>query len=242
MIKNKDLIGFGFNDRESAVYLSLLELGVSPMSRVVKKSGIKRTTLYDVLESLKKKGFVSVTKRKGGAFYMPEDPRIIGEKIKEQERLFTKLLPEILSITNTHQKKPRIRFFEGAGGLKEIYKDSLKYEDQELLAWIPEELELFDQRFLDDLYLVERLHKKIWMRVIAPDEPFIREYKSRDEQALCTTKVIPDEAFKLDVQIMLYGENSVGILSFSDEVGLIVESKTIYKTLKSIFEWQWAGL
>lgn len=239
MTKRNNLEIFGFNERESLVYTTLLELGSAPMSRIVKKSGLKRTTLYDVLETLKKRGFVSITKQHGRAVYLPEDPRVIGEKLDEQQVVFKKILPELLSITNTFQKKPRVRFYEGMDGLKEIYRDCLQHENQEVLAWTPEELELFDQAFLSNIFTPKRLKNRIWMRVIAPDYPFMRKHQARDVAELRKTAIVEGDEFNLDVEIMLYGSSSVGVVSFVDQMGLIVESKAIFQTLKSIFELQW---
>lgn len=239
MIKHYNLETFGFNEKEAHVYVTLLELGAAPMSRIVKKSGLKRTTLYDTLETLKKRGFVSVTKQNGRAVYLPEDPRTIGDKLDEQQITFNKILPELLSITNTFQKKPIIRFYEGIDGLKDIYTDCLKYEDQEVLAWTPEELELFDQAFLNNIFTPKRLKNKIWMRVLAQDHPFMRTHQKRDVAELRKTTIVEDSGFNLDVEIMLYGNSSVGIISFVDQMGLIIESKSISRTLKSIFEQQW---
>jgi hypothetical protein len=44
------------------------------------------------------------------------------------------------------------------------------------------------------------------------------------------------------VDITLYGGRFVGIMSFKDGLGLIIESEGIYKTLKSIFEMNWIML
>lgn len=241
MTKHNNLEIFGFSEKESHVYVTLLELGAAPMSRIVKKSGLKRTTLYDILETLKKRGFVSVTKQHGRAVYLPEDPRAIGEKISEQQVVFNKILPELLSITNTFQKKPKIRYYEGQDGLKEIYKDCLEHENQEVLAWTPEELELFDQSFLQNIFTPKRLKSRMWMRVIAPDYPYMRKHQARDTAELRKTFIVEDGEFNLDVEIMLYGNSSVGIVSFADQMGIIVESKAIFQTLKSIFELQWAS-
>lgn len=242
MTKPNNLEIFGFSERESLVYITLLELGSATMSRIVKKSGLKRTTLYDVLETLKKRGFISITKQHGRAVYLPEDPRVIGDKLDEQQVIFNKVLPELLSITNTFQKKPKIRFYEGIDGLKEIYKDCLKYEGQEVVAWTPEELELFDQSFLNNIFTPKRLKNKVWMRVIAPDYPFMRKHQTRDTAELRKTTIVEDSEFNLDVEIMLYGNSSVGIVSFTDEMGLIIESKSISQTLKNIFELQWSSV
>lgn len=239
MTKHTDLEIFGFNEKESLVYMTLLELGSAPMSRIVKKSGLKRTTLYDVLETLKKRGFISITKTYGRTVYLPEDPRIIGEKLDEQQIIFKKTLPELLSIANTFQKKPKIRHYEGQDGLKEIYKDCLEHENQEVLAWTPEELELFDQSFLQNIFTPKRIKNRMWMRVIAPDHPYMREYQMRDTAELRKTLIEEGKKFDLDVEIMLYGNSSVGIVSFTDQMGMVIESKAIFQTLKSIFELQW---
>ena len=52
-------------------------------------------------------------------------------------------MPELLSIANFIDKKPQIRYFEGKEGLKEIFKDTLNYPNQEILAWFPRTFEKF---------------------------------------------------------------------------------------------------
>src|SRR4030066_232747 len=67
-------------------------------------------------------------------------------------------------------KKSTIKFYEGNEGIKEVYKDTLNYPDQELLAWVSQEAVVgFDVGWLDKYYISKRLEKKIWVRVIAPD-------------------------------------------------------------------------
>ena len=53
----------GFSPKEADVYISLLELGSAVVSDVAKKAGINRSTAYVLLESLEKKGFVSVSEK-----------------------------------------------------------------------------------------------------------------------------------------------------------------------------------
>ena len=51
----KTLISVGFSEKEAAVYLALLELEVAGVTEIAKKSNIKRSSTYVVLESLKQK-------------------------------------------------------------------------------------------------------------------------------------------------------------------------------------------
>ena len=43
---------FGLNDREVKVYLALLKIGTSSVHSIAEKTGIIRTTVYDIIKSL----------------------------------------------------------------------------------------------------------------------------------------------------------------------------------------------
>ncbi|MDO8589742.1 MAG: helix-turn-helix domain-containing protein [bacterium] len=237
-----DLQNIGLDGKESTAYLALLELGEATMGGLVKKSGLKRTTLYDTIESLKGKGLVSTAKRQKKIIYIAEDPRKILEQLDEKKSAVEKMLPELLSITNTLKQKPRIRYFEGLEGIKEVYRDTLRYPDQKVQAWVSEEMVLeFDKKFMDE-YPKKRTEKKIWAEVIAPDLPEIQRYKGLDTASLRTTRLIDPERFPLAVEISLYGPDRIGIMSFQDQLGLIIESGPMARTLKSIFALQWESL
>lgn len=239
----KDLEKLGLDEKESKVYLALLELGEANIQRIAKKSGVKRTTVYDIIESLKEKGLLSSVTRHKKILYSAEDPRTLEEKLEEKKHTLRRILPELLSIANALDKKPRIRFFEGIEGIKEVYKDALGYSDQEMLAWVsPTVAGNFDMQFLDEYYLPKRVAKKIWVRAIAPDEPFMQKYKGLDEKSLRKTKLVSASLFPIEVEINLYGKNKIAVMSFSEKIGLIIESQKIFTTLKSIFEMNWNSI
>ncbi|MGB3073265.1 MAG: helix-turn-helix domain-containing protein [Candidatus Moraniibacteriota bacterium] len=231
------------NEKEAAIYLALLELGESNIGQLAKKSGVKRTTVYDVLEALKQKGLASQIKKSKKTLFSAEDPRSLEQTLDEKKHRLQVMLPELLSLANFLDNKPRIRFYEGTEGIKEVYKDTLRYPDLELLAWVAEEaIEAFDEKFLNDYYLPRRVEKKIWVRAIAPDVPYMQQYKGQDIPSLRKTRLLDAARFPLDVEINLYGRNKIGIMSFSEKIGLIIESERIFRTLESIFEAQWESL
>jgi sugar-specific transcriptional regulator TrmB len=239
----KELENLGLDDKEAQVYLGLLEVGEANIAEISKKSGVKRTTVYNAIENLKEKGLVSSTARRQNTIYIAEDPRKLEQGLSEKMLFLKNILPELLSISNFIDKKPKIKFFEGFEGLKNVYMDTLNYPDQELLAWISEKyLESFDEKFLYDYYVPERVKRKIWVRALAPDDLRISRFKEEDEKSLRKTRLIPTVKFPFSVEINLYGKNKISIISFEEKIGLIIESEKIYGTLKSIFEinWLWA--
>jgi HTH-type transcriptional regulator, sugar sensing transcriptional regulator len=239
----KDLENLGLTDKEAKVYLAVLELGEGNIQDISKKSGVKRTTVYDILDSLKEKKLISSLNKGKKALFSAEDPRKIESQLDEKKEVLRKILPELLSITNLLDKKPTIKFYEGDEGIKEAYKDTLRYPDQELVAWMtPESHTNFDIKWLEENYLPKRIKNKIWARVIASDSTEIQNYKSRDEKSLRRTKLVSAEEFPFEVEINLYGKNRIAIMSFAEKIGLIIESPKLYRTLKSVFELGWKSL
>ena len=233
----------GLDEKEAEAYLALLELGEGSMGRLAEKSGIKRTTLYDIVDSLKRRGLLSMSRRGKRTVYVAEDPRILEEHLEEKRHKLKRLLPELLSIANFLESKPKIRYFEGDEGIKEVYKDTLNFPNIEMLAWVAEEAwDFYDQEFLFEYYVPKRVAKKIWVRVIAPDLPRMREYKNNDQKSLRQTRLVSAREFPLPVEIDLYGHDRIAIMSFAEKLGLIIESKKIYTTLRSVFEMNWKSL
>lgn len=233
----------GLSEREAKVYASLLELGETSIQRVSKKSKIKRTTIYGAIDTLKEKGLVTTIIKKKRKYYIAADPRELESKLDQQKNILKNLMPELLSITNLIDKKPKIKFYEGVQGLREIYSDSLNYPNSSLWAWETDDdtyTKTFDKGFVD-YYIPKRISKKIMAYIIGPDSPEMRHYKKEDEKSLRHTKLDPNGK-NLQVEISIYGLNKVAIVSFKENFGLIIESQTIYDTLRKIFDEAWKNL
>ncbi len=239
----EDLKQFGFDEKEAQLYMCLLELGESNVAQISRKSNIKRTTCYDIIDSLKKRGLITATIRKKRTYYFAEDPRKIERSLEEKKQLLTTILPQLLSVANFIDKKPKIRYFEGIEGIKDVFRDTLNYPKQETLAWVSDDaVKYFDIDWLWNFYVLKRVEKKIWQRSIAPDVAYLKNVKTNDQKHLRQTRLISPKEFPFQVEINLYGGKNIGIMSFQEKIGLIIESKKIYTTLKSIFEAHWKSL
>ncbi len=234
-----DLSSFGLDKKAGKIYLTLLELGESNLSTILKKTGIKRTTAYDVLNDLRNRGLVAFTKLGKRTHYVAEDPHAIGTHIEDSKKKFNQILPELLSISNAILKKPKIRYYEGVEGMRQVYEDTLKYPDQELLGWVSEKaLSVLGKKFLYS-YLASRMQKKIWVRAIATETSEMAKYAEEDVSSLRKTRLVAKDDFPFEVEVNLYGKRNIAIMSFEEEFGMIIESEKMWKTLKSIFEMGW---
>ena len=231
----------GPSDNEAATYLTALEgaFGVS-VAGISRKTGIKRSTVYLALATLMKQGLISMSRRGNRHVYMAEDPHIFVAKLKEQESYLRVLLPELLSLTNTLAKKPTIRFFEGVGGIKDVYRDTLEQKEGEICAWATDDItEHFDTTWLTEEYVPMRVQAKIRTRGLVPDTTDMRALVPNNAQTLRTLRFLVANEAPFSIEINIYSGRKVALVSFREEFGIIIESTTIHDTLKAIFESAW---
>ncbi|TSD02592.1 MAG: transcriptional regulator TrmB [Parcubacteria group bacterium Athens0714_16] len=239
----KDLLDAGLTENESGIYLAALELGETTVSRLAKKAGVKRTTAYLVIESLKDKGLITSIKKEAASVFFAEDPHKLHSMLEERRNKIDKIMPQLLAFSNLIDKKPEIRYFEGEEGIKDVYRDSLKFPDQEMLTWYSEAyVKHFDEKFFLEDYIPRRLKKKISVRAILQDSEAIRSLIDKDQQHLRRTKIVSKDEYNVSIELNIYGNNKVGVISYEEEFGLIIESKKIHESLKSIFELVWGLL
>ncbi len=243
MLVNK-LEKAGLSNKEARVYLAALELGETTIARLAQKSGVKRATVYLMVDSLKEKGLLSSVKKKNKDLYFAEDPRILEKNLEEKQEALHKMMPEILSIANFLDKKPTVRYFEGQSGMIETFQDMLNYPDQEILAWYNENFLMaeFYKTYFFERFIPARKKNKIWVRTILPDNAELRSFAKKGSAYLNQARFVTNAKFNLKSSIGIYGKNKVQISSYKDEIGMIIESEDIHDSLKSIFEVMWEGL
>lgn len=237
-IKN-NLQLFGFEGKKADVYLAALELGSATVIEIAKKAAIKRTTCYDILLDLKNLRLISETIKGKKRLFIGEDPEKIKKDLLNKEQLFNEILPELKSVYNIKGTKPKIRFFEGKEGLKEVYADTLNYFG-EMLAFASEDVaKILGKNWTDD-YLKKRVKKGLRVRAIMPGTEIIRkEYVAFDQQQLRSSKLVDPQKYPFSVEINIYGHQKVALMSSKEEIGIIIEGKEIYNTMKLIFELTW---
>ncbi|MDP1884181.1 MAG: helix-turn-helix domain-containing protein [Candidatus Moranbacteria bacterium] len=237
MILDK-LITNGFDKKEAQVYITILELGEGTIAEITKKSLIKRSTVYEMIELLKKRGIISQSRRKKRPVFLAENPKKLLELLEEEKRGLEEIMPELLSITNLIDKKPKIRYFEGKEAYKEVFNDVLKYPGVEMLGTFNEKFWDYEG-FFTDYFMPERQEKKIWARILFRNNPVLRDVAEELGAYFSQTKLVPSEKFNIQIEMVVYGYNKVGFVSYNEEMAIIIESQKIHDTQKGFFETIW---
>jgi sugar-specific transcriptional regulator TrmB len=234
----EELINAGLSENEAKVYLAALELGETSVYRLAKKSGVKRTTTYLAVESLKEKGLISAFQRNNITLCYAESPKKLALVLEEKKRSLDRIMPELLAFNNLMDRKPKIRYFEGREAYKEVFNDVLNYAGNEMLGTFNEKFWDYEN-FFTSHFMPKRKEKKIWARTLFQDNPELRSLKREEQAHFFQSKLVPGDKFKIEIEMVIYGNNKVGFVSYDEEMAIIIESQKIHDTQKSFFETIW---
>lgn len=236
----KAIAGLGLDEKEASVYLACLELNGADNADIAKKTKLNRITNYEVLKRLEKHGAVGSYKRRGAKHFLAVDPRILLQQTKEKVAIAEGLLPQLVALTNNLERKPKIYFFEGLEGIKNIYNDSLQ-SGQEILTFTnPADLENILGGFMDKYYQ-ERLKRKIRVRGMTPDDKSGVEAKLQGPKVMRQVRLFDSKKYFINNEVMIYGDK-VAIYSSKDQIGVVIQSQQIVDTVKNIWQMVWDSL
>lgn len=243
---------FGLNDLEAKIYLGGLGIGAQPASIIAKKTGIKRSHCYNVISGLITKRIMQEFTKDRVRFFNSRPPSTIvsilehrKEQLESQKEKLIKILPEFDKIKNPNLVQPKIFFFQGLEGMKEIYEDTLKSGAKEIYGFGDFDYFFPTQnykQFNDWLwkYTIRRARKKIkYLGILNKSKGSDIAYKHRKGQNR-VLKMLKNT--HLPIEINIYG-NKVAIVSiYRDIVGIIIEQPEIAESLRNLHKAFWAFL
>lgn len=246
------LQSFGLSESETAVYLALLELGTQPASVVARKAGLKRGHTYNVLAGLSQKGVVQEFERRGVRTFTCTRPANLlsllerrADDLENTKRQLLQSLPILESIINPLAAQPKVRFYQGIDGIKQIYEDTLRFPNQDLYAigdfdhYFPRENspELNDWMWR---YCDRRAKANIrYLGIVNKSSTTDIAFRKRKGQKRVFKML---QNVDLPVEVNIYGNRVAIISSSKDMVGLIVEDGPTADTLRNFHRAVWAML
>lgn len=247
MIENV-LIQLGLSEKEARIYLALLPLGRAPASTLGLRTGIGRSMAQYLCQQLVKRRIVRAARRGQALFYAPEPPeRLRSILSEEQVRLDQKreslerIMGPLAGMLNPQALLPKVRFFEGADGIIQLYEDLLAQCLPQLgCASYVERIDDRVSKYMQQEYIPRRIEagNSAWM--LFNDVPLSRTFVKRDRQFRRTSLLVPSRDFPFPSSIHLYGP-SVACFSLhpADMTGILIENAAIAKTMRTLFRLAW---
>lgn len=122
------------DEKTEQVYRALLTLGDAPAYFIAKRVGLKRTSVYHLLESLMQMGLVSSYKEKGVTRFYAENPRKLKGYFESKAILAERIVPFLEKDAKTLSGIWNIRNFEGKSGIQSIMEEALTAKDKTVLS------------------------------------------------------------------------------------------------------------
>lgn len=239
-IPSLERIGLAKNDRK--VYLALLELGSATVSALVKKTALHRSYIYDLLDKLIDLGLVSFIIKNNKKYFNAENPERILQilkgkeaEIKESEKEISEVLPELIKRQKIAIEKQEAKIFLGKEGLKSIFEDILK-TDQDFLAFGAEGKfkDIFKWYFTN--WHKRRVKQKLSYKILYNSK--LKGKRPTPEQKLVKVKFLP-EKYEFPATTIVYGNKVTIIIWEPQPLGFLLESAKAVKSFQNYFELLW---
>lgn len=243
----KDLIAQlcqqGLTEKESKIYIALLQLGTASAGTIARFCSEKRPTVYSVLWALHAKGYIEIIEAKGTTHYIAKTPVEILQKAKDKISIFESIIPLLQNLEGKIGSKPQIRYLEWMDGLRELFEDFLTTD-------VEMKIILGTHNKFKDLQLpfatkVREARIKKWTftrRIVTNREVDPKKEKIDDKKFNRKTVIVSDFMRDLNADINIYGPNKVSLHFFDERRqphSIIIHSKELFETMDTLFEYIW---
>lgn len=241
----------GLTEGEIKVYITLLELGGSPVAFISKKSGLNRTGLYDIIESLIKKGLVSYVFENKKKYFKASKPERIKEyleekelELKKQEKSINEIIKEFSKIKFQKKELLEVEIYRGKRGIKTILEDVFQEckKGDEVLAF-----GFGGSNFVKVLgpyyhhYIFKHISKKIGIkfRAIFNESEKEEEYVKRLGEIPLTKAKFVFTKYETPTHTRIYGNKVAIFLLEKDPTAILINDKKIAEGYRYFFEFLW---
>ncbi len=237
----------GLTSEETNIYLALLEYGGDTAGNISKKTGLKRSTLYGILQKMTDKGVIKRSLKQGTRFFSAETPENLytqfSKKINHLQKAqedFQEILPKLNQLSKDKNFKPKIEVFDGINAVQNIMQDVLLYRNLEILTLWPIKPMI---KMLSSEYFrwhnIQRIQNNLFIKAIWPDSQAVsikeHPYMGHGEKHLREIRVIDGE-INAQMGYWIYGNKIMYLASHLEAFGFIIESADMVQLQKD--QWQ----
>lgn len=237
IMKIDELTKIGLTEKESKIYITTLELGISTVQPIARSAGLKRSSTYEILRSLEEKGLVSYYIKRNRRRYSAASPDRLLSILTNRKTALEGLMPELMSVYHSKSPKPVVKFYEGLEGVRAAYEETLTAKS-EILAYTQVE---WMHKTLPDYfpeYYQRRTKKGIKIKAIYAETPEAIRQHQFDKEVLRESVVLPQELFDIGLEINIF-DDKVAFMSLKEKFGMIIHSQAIADANKKIYRLAW---
>lgn len=239
---NEYLQKLGFSEKETMVYLALVELGMQAGSTIARATNLSKSTVLFLLDNLSRQGIVQKSHRGKIQYYFADTKdliRIEEKKREERDNALEKVLPLLNEIQSPFSAVPKVTFFEGIEGCKKAYWNLLESQTEILEFGVHEDLVAkFGEEFMNS-FIEERIKRKLFLRALAQESSVEKELRKFDNIQWREIRLFSNEFGRLYSSIAVFEEKVLLLNLFRDAFGILIKNTEFSHTMRTLFEVQW---
>jgi HTH-type transcriptional regulator, sugar sensing transcriptional regulator len=233
----------GLSEKAAKVYLASLELGESTLLEIGKRSKLKRTTLYYLLDELMGSGALLMTRRGKKTYFVAAEPKALLKRSRERLGEFEDALSSLEARSHAVYAKPRTYFLYGPAGFKQLWSLIFKNADDEYLITTNAEhfLEYVAEKYVEGDIVATKRKLGIVSRQLIVDSPYARKICAKDARENRSSKLISSR-YPLPFTEVVAGDLVAFISPRSHNLIMVIENDMFAKTRSSFFNALWDAL
>ena len=234
----------GLSEKEAKVYLALLETSNSSASNIARLSGIKRSTVYSVIESLKIRGLVRQELRGIKDVLVAESPEKLATLISEKKAALDNILPNLLDLESNKEKGGLIKIHFGIEALKLLYIEMIDLvkpgDDYFILTnhdkWFKQAPDFFPS------FIKKRSRLRINVKLILVDTKESRIRATKGKNANEEFKFLPPGTTDISTNLVVTPQRILTQHISANTIALTIDNKALIQTHLEMFRIMWKTL
>ncbi|MFH1408603.1 MAG: helix-turn-helix domain-containing protein [Nanoarchaeota archaeon] len=232
----------GLTGNEAKLYLALLELGSVPAGPLIKKAGMHRAAVYDLLDLLIDKGLVSYVVKANRKYFEAAHPSRLLEYVDtkkqmldEKRKALETVLPQLEMKRKLSKEPQEGTIYKGKKGLKSIFEAVLnENKPWHVFGATGQFKELFPAYYIH--FHRRRAKKKIPLNIIFNEN--LRKEQREKELDMCTLKYLP-ESYITPSTTYVYGDKVAIILWSTEPMAFLMRSQQVADSYRGFFSILW---
>jgi HTH-type transcriptional regulator, sugar sensing transcriptional regulator len=242
----QQLAQLGLDQREARFYVAVLSLGRTTVARAAHHANVSRTSGYDLAKRLLDRGFLEAIEfgqdgrraDRSRSELVAADPSRMFEDVERRRALLEDLVPQLRAVQSTARTRPKVRYLEGAGGIREALFETLTWPSPIRGIFSMKDLFIVPGEDALDAYIAARREHGLTLHVIrSPERDVPRRWPASTSDLRVVRYAPQSHVFTMTTII---GENAVVVMSSRQEgFAMMIDSREYAHTQASLFEVLW---
>lgn len=167
----------GFNDNEAKIYVAVLRAGEALVSEIARATEIPRSTVQFSVVEMQTKGLLGHYTKRQQTYWVAQNPSHLLADLEERHALLERALPELRSLRQGRDDKPRCMHHEGVSGVTTVLHEVVRaHYTTKICGALAELAELLEPETVTDLFTELRV-QHVPVQVLVPPSQYASDLK-----------------------------------------------------------------